>query len=73
MNKSTSIDEGRAGFCSFTACVDPAAAGDQHASRRSPVDDWRVALHEGGHVVVGRALGEEVGGVTIVKGPIMAV
>jgi hypothetical protein len=32
-----------------------------------------VALHEGGHVVVGRALGEEVGSVTIVEGPIMAV
>jgi hypothetical protein len=33
---------------------------------RSVVDDWRVALHESGHVVVGRALGEEVAGVTIV-------
>jgi hypothetical protein len=36
---------------------------------RSPVDDWRTALHEAGHVVVGRVLGEEVGGVTIVEGP----
>jgi hypothetical protein len=36
------------------------------ASGRSAVDDWRVALHESGHVVVGRALGEEVAGVTIV-------
>ena len=36
---------------------------------RSPVDDWRIALHEAGHVVVGRALGEQVGGVTIVAGP----
>lgn len=36
---------------------------------RSPVDDWRVCLHEAGHVVVGRVLGEEVGGVTIVEGP----
>ena len=73
MNKSTSIDEGRAGFCSFMAYVDPAEAGDQHASRRSPVEDWRVALHEGGYVVVDRASGEEVGGVTIAEGPIMAV
>jgi hypothetical protein len=38
---------------------------DERAAR-SPVDDWRVSLHEAGHVVVGRALGEEVGGVTIV-------
>jgi hypothetical protein len=36
---------------------------------RSEIDDWRTALHEAGHVVVGRALGEEVGGVTIVEGP----
>jgi hypothetical protein len=36
---------------------------------RSPLDDWRTALHEAGHVVVGRVLGEEVGGVTIVEGP----
>ncbi|MBN9039843.1 MAG: hypothetical protein J0H38_01030 [Rhizobiales bacterium] len=35
---------------------------------RSPTDSWRVALHEAGHVVVGRALGSEVGGVTIVPG-----
>jgi hypothetical protein len=32
-----------------------------------------VALHEGGYVVVDRASGEEVGGVTIAEGPIMAV
>jgi hypothetical protein len=36
---------------------------------RSELDDWRVGLHEAGHVVVGRALGSEVGGVTIVEGP----
>jgi hypothetical protein len=36
---------------------------------RSELDDWRIALHEAGHTVVGRALGEEVGGVTIVEGP----
>jgi hypothetical protein len=39
---------------------------EREAGRRSVVDDWRVALHEGGHVVVGRALGCEVAGVTIV-------
>jgi hypothetical protein len=58
MNKSTSIDEGRAGFCSFTAYVDPAAAGDQHPAAARPL---RIG-----------ALGEEVGSVTIVEGPIMA-
>jgi hypothetical protein len=36
---------------------------------RSALDDWRVSLHEGGHVIVGRALGSQVGGVTIVEGP----
>jgi hypothetical protein len=36
---------------------------------RSELDDWRVSLHEGGHTVVGRALGAEVGGCTIVEGP----
>jgi hypothetical protein len=36
---------------------------------RSELDDWRIAFHEAGHVVCGRALGEEVGGVTIVEGP----
>jgi hypothetical protein len=36
---------------------------------RSELDDWRISLHEAGHTVVGRALGEEVGGCTIVRGP----
>jgi hypothetical protein len=36
---------------------------------RSELDDWRVSLHEGGHTVVGRALGSEVGGCTIIEGP----
>jgi hypothetical protein len=36
---------------------------------RSTAVDWRVALHEAGHVVVGRCLGMEVGGVTINEGP----
>jgi hypothetical protein len=47
----------------------PVAAGEYLAPGRSPIDDWRIALHEAGHVVVGRVLGEEVGGVTIVEGP----
>jgi hypothetical protein len=42
---------------------------DRPGVARSSVDDWRVALHEAGHVVVGRALGMEVGGVTIIQGP----
>jgi hypothetical protein len=33
---------------------------------RSTKDDWRVALHEAGHVIVGRVLGFEIGGATIV-------
>jgi hypothetical protein len=36
---------------------------------RSELDDWRTALHEGGHTVVGRALGAEIGGCTIIEGP----
>jgi hypothetical protein len=39
---------------------------DSNAAGRSAVDDWRVALHEAGHTVVGRSLGEEVAGVTII-------
>jgi hypothetical protein len=50
---------------SFGVVCTPRAAG----AGRSELDDWRIALHEAGHVVVGRALGEEVGGVTIVPGP----
>jgi len=41
----------------------------EHEAGRAAVDDWRVSLHEAGHVVVGRSLGMEVGGVTIVEGP----
>jgi hypothetical protein len=36
---------------------------------RSPIDDWRIALHEAGHTVIGRVLGEDVGGCTIEPGP----
>lgn len=36
---------------------------------RSAEDDLRIAIHEAGHVIVGRALGSEFGGVTIVAGP----
>jgi hypothetical protein len=35
---------------------------------RSELDDWRTALHEAGHVVVGKAIGLEVAGCTIVPG-----
>jgi hypothetical protein len=40
----------------------------QHANGvgRSAAHDLRIALHESGHVVVGRALGQEIGGVTII-------
>ena len=37
--------------------------------RRSPETDRRIAIHEAGHVVAGRALGQLVGGVTIEPGP----
>jgi hypothetical protein len=36
--------------------------------RRSPETDRRIAIHEAGHVVAGRALGQLVGGVTIEPG-----
>jgi len=36
--------------------------------RRSPEMDRRIAFHEAGHVVVGRALGQQIGGVTIEPG-----
>jgi hypothetical protein len=42
---------------------------EQDEVGRSELDSWRVALHEAGHTVVGRALGSEVGGVTIIEGP----
>jgi hypothetical protein len=74
MNKP--IDDGRAG-CSLTACVDVAAVADQRGGSRvlpafdqetdrSPEDDWRISLHEAGHVVIHRHFGDEVCGVTIV-------
>jgi hypothetical protein len=44
-------------------------ANEHEGAGRSELDDWRISLHEAGHVVVGRALGEEVGGVTIIPGP----
>jgi hypothetical protein len=36
---------------------------------RTAADDERIALHESGHVLVGRLLGREVGGVTCEPGP----
>jgi hypothetical protein len=44
------------------------AANAANGVGRSELDDWRTSLHEAGHTVVGRALGHEVGGVTIVPG-----
>jgi hypothetical protein len=41
---------------------------DLCSNQRSAGDDWRVALHEAGHVTVGRVLGQEIGGATIVPG-----
>ena len=35
---------------------------------RSELDDWRTALHEAGHTVVGKAIGLDVAGCTIVPG-----
>jgi hypothetical protein len=57
------------------AGTDPASLGslftdvDAIDPVRSELDDWRISLHESGHVVVGRAQGQEVGGATIVGGP----
>jgi hypothetical protein len=49
--------------------TDPVRSQHTDGVGRSELDDWRVALHEAGHTVVGRALGSEVGGVTIIEGP----
>jgi hypothetical protein len=67
------------GFDHFTSVAGPdGAQGDAVRSKidnvepvaavRSEADTWRTALHEAGHCVVGRVLGEEVGGCTIVPG-----
>lgn len=40
----------------------------EHATGRSAVDDWRTAVHEASHCVVGRALGQDVAGCTIIPG-----
>jgi hypothetical protein len=40
----------------------------EHEIGRSAVDDWRTSVHEASHCVVGRALGQEVAGCTIVPG-----
>jgi hypothetical protein len=39
-----------------------------HEAGRSAVNDWRTAIHEGSHCVVGRALGQDVAGCTIIPG-----
>jgi hypothetical protein len=58
-------------FSSASDSIGPVCdvANATNGAGRSELDDWRIALHEAGHTVVGRALGEEVGGVTIVEGP----
>jgi hypothetical protein len=56
--------KGRAVFPAARA--ESAGPSVETLAARSPVDDWRIALHEAGHVIVGRALGCEVAGVTIV-------
>jgi hypothetical protein len=56
-------------FTNVAASDSTGLIGRSHAHDevgRSELDDWRVALHEAGHTVVGRSLGSEVGGVTIV-------
>jgi hypothetical protein len=50
-----------------SACVDD---GGREPKARSVADDERIALHEiGGHALVGRLLGSELGGVTCDPGP----
>jgi hypothetical protein len=59
-----------------TGCFDRAAdmicqqghvgGSPNEATSRCAVDDWRISLHESGHVIVGRAFGNEIGGVTII-------
>jgi hypothetical protein len=41
-------------------------ANEHGAAGRSAADDWRIALHEAGHVIVHLVLGDEICGVTIV-------
>jgi hypothetical protein len=55
-------------------CFDRAAAAYQQGGGSSPiiprseVDDRRTAIHEASHCVVGRALGQDVAGCTIIPG-----
>jgi hypothetical protein len=64
---SDRIHEGHVAFVPAT-CVDNAGGVDQHGVARSAVDDWRTAIHEASHCVIGRALGTDVAGCTIVPG-----
>lgn len=60
------IHEGRAVVPS--ACVEKAGGVDQYDVARSSDDDWRTAIHEASHCVIGRALGQDIAGCTIVPG-----
>ena len=58
------------GFHPFTPVV-PSGGGQRllfGVDRRSPEMDYRIAIHEAGHVTVGRALGQLIGGTTIEPG-----
>jgi hypothetical protein len=65
---SDSTDEGfrRISAAVVTDVCQHGIGDDGRSFGRSELDDWRTALHESGHVVVGRALGSDVGGVTII-------
>jgi hypothetical protein len=65
----SSIPNPDAAFPNVAASDSTGLVRSQHAVGRSELVSWRVALHEAGHTVVGRALGSEVGGVTIIEGP----
>jgi hypothetical protein len=63
------IHEGHAAFVPLAACVDMTGGVDGKPDvARSSVDDWRTAIHEASHCVIGRALGQDVAGCTIVSG-----
>jgi hypothetical protein len=59
-----SVGEGQAAIT--TACAALTGPLVEAPTARSAADDWRVSLHEAGHVIVGRVLGSELGGVTII-------
>jgi hypothetical protein len=57
------------GCCQLPASPHSAAAVDLvGVDRRTPQMNYRIAVHEGGHVIVARAIGAPVAGCTIVPG-----